>query len=250
MYLTVLADLVIVHTTALQEASRTATLAALELKDSLGDKFERIIFDAESDDDDDESSSVATSGSESETERNNVEQLTSSLRTSVSCLVRLTPVLETACVRALSKEEDETARAMMPFRLHGPADHFIRLIIDRFKDADLGVANRLGEANWQRKERVQINSSAPNVFGEHALASALQIDEASLFKPSSTFKDSGLGSSLPVTDVASLFSSASSRTGTSARVPPTPQEVERGEPFECYICRKTIQTVKSRAQWK
>ncbi|KAB8346037.1 hypothetical protein FH972_023089 [Carpinus fangiana] len=245
---------------ALPEVHRLARSKINELKEYLEEKVKRLIYY-----DDTAPSDSSDDGSESESERSSGEvssehadELLSSLTETVSCLSQLLSTIERACLKSNRQDLTTHKKSLATFQLHSPAEYFIKLILDRFRNADSQLADRLGEANWQRRERVQLSISGVHAESANQIAEHLEIDQKTLFRPRSTFHDSALGSSVPTEnpvsinddDVASLFSVASSMTGTSARVPPTPKEVELGEPFECFICHHEIYDVHNRRQWK
>lgn len=142
---------------------------------------------------------------------------------------------------------EEARQTDTTFVAHDAAGYYVRLILDRFQNASTDTAIRLGEANWQRATRLRMSGATTTDL----VAKNLQVETKTVFKQASTFHDSGLGSSMPhVPDSASVFSSASSLEGVSARVPNQPQEGCDGSPFECFICYQTVQDIRTRGQWK
>jgi hypothetical protein len=136
------------------------------------------------------------------------------------------------------------------FEVSGPAKVYVSNILDKFPSADIRLIERLGEANWQRHViiRNKQDQEEPGRF-------ILQRTAKSIFHPALTFHDSGIASSLPVVSayapsLLSFVSRVDDADNKYFRVPPTPKEVLEGKPFECFICRRTISTLKSRADWK
>jgi hypothetical protein len=130
------------------------------------------------------------------------------------------------------------------------AKAYVSNIRDKFPSADIRLTERLGEANWQRHViiRNKQNQEEPGQL-------LLQRTAKSIFRPALTFDDSGIGSSLPVESayapsLASFVSRVDHADNKYFRVPPTPKEVLEGKPFECFICDRNIDNVKSRADWK
>jgi hypothetical protein len=80
----------------------------------------------------------------------------------------------------------------------------------------------------------------------------------STFLPVSKFHDSGLGTSVPaqsdhafsIASHTSFLSSHAESEDGKARVPPTPEQVAEGQPFDCAICGQTLTSIKSRIDWK
>ncbi|KAB8737526.1 hypothetical protein FH972_026485 [Carpinus fangiana] len=227
--------------------------AADNLRDFLDDKIENMLFDDDDDAEDNDSlASFASEESEGETELDkSTEDLVASLLINVDCLHQLVDVLEAGFLRGIGDKEPTRDAVNMAFRPHEPAAAFIRLILDRFPRADLNLARKLGEANWQRMGRLQLTPS-PDGHTISEVANTLGIEEESLFKPNATFHDSGIGSStyqVKAEDAVSLASTASINA-TSARVPPQPEEAKTGQRFKCQICGRILEGMTTRPQWK
>lgn len=153
--------------------------------------------------------------------------------------------------------EASQSMLQMPSELLVAARPYIVQVHDKFRNIDKDLANRLGEANWQRYLR--FNKLARRIRGQE-----WDDDEEDpvitgpSFFPVSEFRDSGLGSSVPAKSKyanseishASFLSTQSARGRGVARVPRTPSEVDRGESFSCCLCGKVLKHVKSRADWK
>jgi hypothetical protein len=74
----------------------------------------------------------------------------------------------------------------------------------------------------------------------------------SVFKPTSLFHDSGLGSSIPASIAShrSFASSLASNAKGSLRVPDAPAEVALGKPFKCDFCGHRLLNTRTRVDWK
>jgi hypothetical protein len=172
------------------------------------------------------------------------------------CLMDLLPSMEQIYKNARDpclRLEERSGK--ISFHVTEAARPYVLQVHDKFRDAKTSLVERLGEANWQRFMRVR-----------HCMASVTQDDDAkdfetgarSAFFPGSKFHDSGLGNSLPtessfalsVASHSSFVSSLAEEKGSSARVPPTPNEVAEGLPFECFICKRTLNRIKTRVDWK
>ena len=168
------------------------------------------------------------------------------------CLMELLPSMEqtykNACDPGLQFEEESR---IVAFHVTEAARPYVLQIHDKFRDANTSLVERLGEANWQRFIRVR-QYEVPT-FQEDERACA-----RSTFIPASKFQDSGLGTSLPmkssfaptVASHTSFVSSIADKEGSSVRVPPTPDEVAGGLPFQCSICKQTLTRIKTRNDWK
>ena len=133
------------------------------------------------------------------------------------------------------------------------AQQWIRQVFDKFENANVALAERLGEANAQRYDEIRRLKSQHDEPAELVPPS----DSAKfLFRAPNTIHDSGLGTSImtPVDDslsVASHSSLASSAADESSRrVPKTPKAVTQGKAFECEICGSLRSNIKNRAEWK
>ncbi len=119
---------------------------------------------------------------------------------------------------------------------------------DRFRNAPVDLIERLAEANWERCIRIRAQKEEEE--GQLAVA-----DAQTVFKPVSTFHDSGIGSSIPaVSQYAATVASHTSfvtvvedEARGRPRVPPLPQK--DGFPFECEYCGRTV-SMRNRIEWK
>jgi hypothetical protein len=110
------------------------------------------------------------------------------------------------------------------------------------------LVERLGEANRQRD--VCIKAKMESSSAKEDLADVPK----SLFRPFSTFHDSGLGASMPSrsryaapnANHTSFLSTSTDATRCRTRVPATPSEVTQWRPCRCYIWCEEISTVNSR----
>jgi hypothetical protein len=172
------------------------------------------------------------------------------------CLMDLLPSMEqtykNACDPGLHLEERS---GKVLFHVTEAARPYVLQVHDKFRNAHTTLVERLGEANWQRFIRVR-----------RCMASGIQEDEVKdvgnvarfAFFPASKFHDSGLGKSLPaessfaptVASHSSFISSLTEEGISCSRVPPTPNEVAEGLPFECFICKQTLTKIKNRVDWK
>ena len=134
------------------------------------------------------------------------------------------------------------------FQISDPAHAYVSLVKDRFHNISEQLANRLGQANWQRHEELRLVASDVHIPSQPALSIA-----------QTTFVDSGYQSdksrlSLYATSVKSHTSHSSFKSTGSAidtgrsRVPPAPEAVRTGrEP--CPYCHELIK-ISSRVDWK
>lgn len=197
-----------------------------------------------------------TVGSESEAEvQSKADYLDSFLR-SLNVQTKLPmdtcPALEQTYFHA-NKPTRALTTALPMFRVSEAAQHYVRKVYDRFAAGDIALIERLGEANWQRHQRLR--SDEDLTAEDRAREEALTL---SLFRPASQFRDSALGASLPssskfapsVASHNSFASTVMSSSSGKSRVPKTPVAVSRGEPFECQICYTIVSGLRNRIDWK
>lgn len=134
-----------------------------------------------------------------------------------------------------------------------PASPFVSLVLEKSRKANPRLAQRLGEANWQRYVRLRARIGAND---EDEQVRRDSVIPCSMFNPVSLFRDSGLGTTASVssnytmsTDShTSLVSSLADNNGS--RVPDEPVEVALGKPFTCWICGHKLYNIKTRIDWK
>ena len=133
---------------------------------------------------------------------------------------------------------------------------------EKFQQAQTQLVERLGEASWQRHRDVRQRRDQINNATEELPSPAVAEGDGdgeqmphSMFRPYSSFHDSGIGTSVPAqtTYAASHASFQSSNTEggrTFLRVPPTPGEVSIDKPFQCCYCGNVLLKIKNRVDWK
>lgn len=173
------------------------------------------------------------------------------------CLMELLPSLER---NGLAAKDESTVTNSPPeilFQVSKPANYYISRIIEKFRDTGTKLAERLGEANWQRHERIRRQIEASSKEGEITVQKE-EVVAHSVFKPYSMFHDSGVGTSIPAESTyassnashTSFMTSNAERTRGSLRVPDTPAEVAHGRPFRCEFCGHVLSKIKNRIDWK
>jgi len=134
----------------------------------------------------------------------------------------------------------------------GPAVAYIYNIRDKYPNASPALVERLGQANWERHVRIRsLMVGQAEVEGE----ASTTVREPSVFKPASSLKDSGLGTSVqspPVFDydpsiATSLASKPDDADSGHFRVPSMP-----GRSFflPCPYCGDMLVRNFSRSDWK
>lgn len=182
----------------------------------------------------------------------------------VSCLIDMAPSIEKRIALAPRRVEPRQIHAENTMTLSPNAQPFVMRIQDRFVVVpgsallELMINNRfsigltplverLAQANWERSIRIRAQYREQSYTVDH--------DDVTLFKPYSTFNDSGLGTSVPTRSqyAASATSHTSflSMPGTEAHGHPRVPSLPRGDgrPFQCEYCQKTI-SLQGRIEWK
>jgi hypothetical protein len=196
------------------------------------------------------SSSDETSNSDGATINALMTKLLRPIGLRTRLLMKLLPLIkQTVEVTERGYRPDKFQKAES-FQMENAAGYWYLQILDRFNSIDKVLAQRLGQANYQRFKDLRRPRTA---------AESEQEPRNSIFRPPATVHDSGIGTSIlrPVVEsgrdapsVASGSSFASNEEeSTSRRVPKTPAAVLLGEPFECRICGQKI-LLRSRTQWK
>lgn len=168
--------------------------------------------------------------------------------------MELGPTLQRNLLHAQKSRTESSYPPVVPFRLSDSAGIYVSLVREKFRNAEDQLVDRLGESNWQRHQMVR------EQLKRHPKEEDVIVDKDqdlfySVFRPYSTFQDSGIGTSIPACTEyapshASLQSSNIEGEEGSLRVPPTPEEVKDGTPFQCPFCGLFILNIKNRIDWK
>lgn len=178
------------------------------------------------------------------------------LRLQTQWLTQLGPVLEQNLVSAQKARMQVSLPEPVPFSVSGPAKIYVSLVREKYKQAPNQLVERLGEANWQRHISVRNSMKASINVAEETCAPVEDLTVSrSLFRPYSTFHDSGIGSSVTAqTEYApshTSFQSSNTEGGRELiRVPATPVEVIHGKSFQCFLCKCVLSNIKNRVDWK
>ena len=178
------------------------------------------------------------------------------LRLQTQWLMQLGPVLEQNLISAQKARMQVSLPEPVSFSVSGPAKIYVSLVREKYKQAPNQLVERLGEANWQRHMSVRTSMKASTNDAEEIPAPLEDLTVSrSLFRPYSTFHDSGIGPSIPAqTEYApshtSYQSSNTEERRELIRVPATPVEVNDGKPFQCFLCKCVLSNIRNRVDWK
>jgi hypothetical protein len=220
---------------------------------SLNEKFKSIIFNGVSQDESD----IFTSDDDSETTLNPTTSCIFDISSASKRLMELLPSLEKSMAALQERKIENGTPPPTSFKVSEPASYFISRVIDNFRKADINLAERLGEANWQRYERIR-RQNEMIVNGPELPAHRDDIVAHSVFKPFSMFHDSGIGtskaaeSSYAISNAShsSFLTSFTERKRGSFRVPQLPEGATMGKPFPCEICGRKLSNIQNRIDWK
>lgn len=146
---------------------------------------------------------------------------------------------------------------MISFQVTEAARPYVLQVHDKFRNAPIALVERLGEANWQRFVRTR-RQMASNPQERESTDFRTLARQQSTFVPASEFHDSALGSSLAqdssyaftVASYNSFASSLANGKDTCHRVPPTPTGVAERLPFDCFLCKRRLTTIRNRSDWR
>ncbi|KAL9617348.1 MAG: hypothetical protein Q9160_007878 [Pyrenula sp. 1 TL-2023] len=179
------------------------------------------------------------------TRSNQVSRFLRILNVRSRLLMELCPAIDQITLSTTLGHRPQRLQVPTIFHVSDAAQQWVRQIFDKFEHIDNALAERLGEANWQRYHRLRAQTN------EDHMANAQQ--PKSLFRP---LEDSALGTSIATpTQIAyslashSSFASSTADSG-SRRVPKIPGAALLGEAFTCEVCGKSISNVRNRTQWK
>lgn len=206
-----------------------------------------------------------------------LERITFEINFSTQCLVDLSSSLADLATEYFAEElpGDSNHSHLEVFQVSSPqAQTYCRKIRDRFCELPRYLVERLGEANAKRAAMIQAAQSRreelPNETncmkgGESLFSSGVpKLTEITM---STRIQDSVFDISTPMpkdtyskqvinfNDAASRATYASFSTSLSTtdqgrpRVPPVPEEAEKGLPFDCIACSTKLQGTDRRA-WK
>ena len=190
---------------------------------------------------------------DSETSSNGENSVYETIQFGIARLMELAPSLQKNIVRGRKARTQHILSSSQPFRASEPANIYIKIAQEKFKQADLKLVQRLGQASWQRHRRIR-----GMMYGSHASVHEQIVTEHSTFRPPPTFHDSGLGTTVfsasqyaaSVASHTSFASTMNEEGSKSLRVPPMPPDVAYGKPFTCFICGMLQSKIKNRNDWK
>ena len=182
-----------------------------------------------------------------------LEEIAEDIKTDAECLLDLGSRFQEQAVGPVVTE-----KAVDPtqIRTWDPSRNFIDRVRWRFPQCDIELARRLGKANWARVLNYQ---EIKNRNCRQPLESHTATKGGSSHVASTTFHDSGLGTSAPSVPSALSGPAPSQYTetvvsyhggqGDSVRIPALPEAARKGLPFACVGCGKMV-SITNRSQWK
>lgn len=209
--------------------------------------------DGDDDDDDDKNNEDEAEEDDTSDDEQTID-IVELLKTQIACLTELGPTLQQNLLHSRNSYAKFSYPPVVPFRLSDPAAVYVSLIRDKFRNAQVQLVNRLGEANWQRHQAIREQLKRSHVETD-AAEDEDQTLYYSVFRPHTTFHDSGVGTSVPThtnhaPSHASFQSSKFEGEHGCVRVPPIPEKAKDGKPFQCHFCGQDIPNIRSRVDWK
>lgn len=181
------------------------------------------------------------------------------LEARVQMLLDLVPTLEATLEHSERLQEKSSYRSHEPLHASLPAQVYSSLVRDRFPKADGSLVECMGEANWERHQELRdMMDHSIGLSQEEPAYGPEDTVVGSNLQSQSLFHDSGLGTTVTpksrsrrsIVSHSSYISTLSDNVKSFARVPPTPSELARGEPFRCFLCGEMQFGVKDRVGWK
>lgn len=242
----------VVHSRKSQELKDLIEQTKIITADRGREDEEASISDDDDDNNDDNEDGEPEEDSASDNEQ--TSDMVHELETHLQCLGELGSTLQQNLLHARKSRIRSAYPPVVPFHLSSPAAVYVSMIREKFRNAQDHLVHRLGEANWQRHQAVREQLKRSPIKDDMA------VDEDqdllySVFRPHTTFHDSGIGTSVPAhtnqaPSHASFQSSKAEGEHGSVRVPPTPAAVKDGEPFQCPFCGQIVLKIKNRIDWK
>ncbi|KAI9881508.1 MAG: hypothetical protein M1830_000071 [Pleopsidium flavum] len=229
---------------------------------------------------------VSTSGdsgkfsdSRTSSTQDDIEDLIEDLKMFNDCFMDLVPTLENPA-KNFQLEEKAPSLQGTHVSVMEAAHSYIANIQDKFPSIDENFAQRLGEANWQRHERLRkklASALQEEIEPQSATSDEEEFDTgyvdqtAHMPVQSETTKSSYSGPSIwdnnstgrlnyaykvPVPSAAPSMTSFASSVGnvdldkTRRHVPKLPNDHDWGSIFRCPVCGDTVRNINNRADWK
>lgn len=246
----------------------------LHHKDKINTSLISSYYDVAQQSDMDSDSSDSDSDDEDESITQRHLKSLCQLNSHVTSLMDLLPTLHHCCtIKSFPMSEICQSKPRVQSELPFAVRPYVLQIHDKFKLIDDALANRLGEANWQRYLQLQALAKQIRARASGHVAIEIESEEEGeegegeenepelahpSFVPLSEFHDSGLGSSIPtksrrtasIASHSSFLSTQSAASRGVAHVPSTPADVQEGKPFICNICGQLLENIKNRVDWK
>ncbi|KAL8723601.1 MAG: hypothetical protein Q9225_000143 [Loekoesia sp. 1 TL-2023] len=188
-----------------------------------------------------------------ESEHDQQSGLIKNIAASIQGLMDLSPAIEDNLIHLEQSFQDVKIPALHAFNDPEPASTYISIVCEKFPKAPARLVERLIEANLQRHVLIRNGMTAGDESSE-----AISLVDDKYRKSHSSFFGSGIGTSISaergsaasVASHSSFASSMAEKDDESLRVPPTPDEVGSGKPFQCFLCQVVQERIKNRADWK
>ncbi|KAI1213158.1 uncharacterized protein F4807DRAFT_413088 [Annulohypoxylon truncatum] len=193
----------------------------------------------------DSESDISDDGEELDAHEESLQVASETLLDEIGNLLDLGPRLEEPVPDYCTKKQPPIPKPSPPWNA---VQYFADTVSTKFPKCDGTLANALGRSNWDSMIRLLTSREAiSNVkSGEHiGVKMPISAD-----KQATGFKDSGLGTSMPSTNLYAATVVSYRRDGdTRARIPPQPKNIKGGQLFQCIACGENIKKGSTKA-WK
>jgi len=196
---------------------------------------------------DDDSDLSSDGDSEPEQDDDSISEVAEDLMIDAQCLMELDPLFRNP-VLDLSWHKEHQLQALD----WTPEKAYCYKVQQRFPSADSSLVERLGKENWARFLRCQsIRNSVESGTQPQQEASSDNKGESGTIAASSSYHDSGLGTSIPTTasSYAETVMTYGTAVGKQVRIPPLSDDAKRGKPFPCVACGRSVRFTQNSA-WK
>jgi len=202
---------------------------------------------------DDEASSDSGSGSDSDSDSVSsvdIDDIIEDLKTDVQCLIDLGPRYKEPVKDRVVDEKAATLPGdfAQDVQAWNPAEYLASRIRDRYPEGDDNLTKILGQANWERAQRLYARKEQSKSEAQQAPA---KTDTTNRTLASSKFQDSGIGTSIATpSSYAETMVSYRGARGGAIRIPQPPPEALEGKPFSCILCGVTCNLSLTSSNWK
>ncbi|KAK7962788.1 Cross-pathway control 1 [Apiospora aurea] len=214
---------------------------------------ERLVILLQGDDDNDGSSDDTNESTDLSHTSESLDQISEDLITDTQCLMDLGDRFEDQVKNPIASE---AAANPADYNSWTPSDHFIERVLLQYPKCETTLAGRLGEAVWLRLSQVIPKTSdglneaeSLNETGMPSSSSPIRDKRLANSVDASLFQDSGLGTSVAISHMASTAGETSEADFNASSIFKLPEAARSGKTFNCTTCGETMDLI-TEDQWK